>query len=85
MHLWKIRRYQICVILWLTGIVISVTFAQWLHELGHIVVALVAGAPVVMANHMMVAVIFPWLTMKAKRTEAPLRTARPGRFWLCLF
>ena len=46
MYLWKIKHYQIRVVLWLTGIVFSVTIAQWLHELGHIVVALLAGAPI---------------------------------------
>jgi len=46
MYLWKNKHYQVRLILWLFGIVVSVTLAQWLHELGHIVVALAARAPI---------------------------------------
>jgi len=46
MYPWKSKHYQVRLILWLIGIVVSVTIAQWLHELGHIVVALVARAPI---------------------------------------
>lgn len=46
MYLWKIKHYLVRVVLWLIGIVVSFTFAQWLHELGHIVMALLAGAPI---------------------------------------
>jgi len=35
-----------------------------------------AVAPVVIANHTIVAVMFPWLTMWAKPTEASFRTVR---------
>lgn len=46
LRLLKSRHYQIRLVLWLTGVAVSITIAQWLHELGHIVVAWVAGAPI---------------------------------------
>jgi len=50
MYLWKSKHFLVRLILWLIGIVVSVTIAQWLHELGHIIVALAARAPITEVN-----------------------------------
>jgi len=46
MNIWKSRHFQIGFILWLVGLAFSATIAQWLHELGHVVMALLTGASI---------------------------------------